>query len=264
MWLTTGLFNSLANNQPDLFKNLKYLMVGGDVVHKETILRVLNLNQSPIIINGYGPTEASIFTLTHTFDKRTINNYNTTLIGSPINETEVEIVTLLGTKTPLGGIGKLIIKGPGIAAGYFNSPKLQNRFTSNPGNRSYETGDLVKYSLTDLQIMFMSRADTRQVKINGNLVEIEEVISWLSRNKYISQVEIVVKNIAGINQLIAVYTLKDLSQKFNKSIIKEFRDYLSDHLPAYMHPSFYVQIDNFINITNANGKLDNTKLKNLH
>ena len=260
MWLTAGLFNSLANNQPDLFKNLKYLMVGGDVVHKETILKVLNLNQSPIIINGYGPTETSIFALTHTFDKRTINNHNTTLIGSPINETEVEIVTLLGTKTPLGGIGELIIKGPGIAAGYLNSPKLQNRFMGNPGNRSYQTGDLVKYSLTDLQIIFISRADTQQVKINGNLVAIEEVRNCLSRNHYISQVEILVKNIAGTNQLIAVYTLKDSVQKV-KPIVKEFRDYLSDHLPAYMHPSFYVQIDNFINMTNTNGKLDNTKLK---
>lgn len=261
MWLTAGLFNSLANNQPDLFKNLKYLMVGGDVVHKEAILKVLNLDPSPSIINGYGPTEASIFALTHTFDKRTINNHNTTLIGSPINETEVEIVTLLGAKTPLGGIGELIIKGPGVAAGYLNSPKLQNRFKGNPENRSYQTGDLVKYSLIDRQIMFMSRADTQQVKINGNLVAIEEVRSCLSRNKYINQVEIVVKNVTGTNQLIAVYTLKDLNEKFNESIIKEFRDYLNDQLPAYMHPSFYVQIESFINMTNANGKLDNTKLK---
>lgn len=261
MWLTAGLFNSLANNQPDLFKDLKYLMVGGDIVHKETILKVLNLNQSPTIINGYGPTEASIFALTHTFDKQTINNHNTTLIGLPINETEVGIVTPFGTPAPLGGVGELVIKGAGVAKGYLDSSLDKNRFTGELDNKCYKTGDLVKYSLSDLQIMFMSRADTQQVKINGNLVAIEEVRSCLSRNHYISQVEILVKNFTGTNQLIAVYTLKDSVQKSNKSIIKEFREYLSKHLPAYMHPSFYVRIDNFLNMTNANGKLDNTKLK---
>lgn len=260
MWLTAGLFDSHANNQPDLFKDLKYLMVGGDVVHKDTILKVLNFKEAPIIINGYGPTEASIFVLTHTFNKQTINDHNSTLIGLPVNETEVEIITALGSKTPLGGIGELFVKGYGVAKGYLNAPELlENRFTGDPGKRKYQTGDLVKYTTKDPQIMFMGRTDKKQIKINGNLVALEEIRHCLSLHPDIKQVEVLFVNIGGANQLVAFYTLKSLSKKFIKSANEEFHEYLINRLPAYMIPTFYIQLDVFI--VNANGKLDKTQFQ---
>ena len=257
MWLTAGLFDSYANNQSGIFKNLRYLMVGGDVVHKDTVLKILNHPKAPIIINGYGPTEASIFALTHTFNKLNINNYNTTLIGSPINETTVEVLTPFGTQAPLGGIGELFVKGEGVAKGYLNSALDKNRFTGELGNRCYRTGDLVKYTTKDLQIMFMGRADDLQVKINGNLVALEEVRNCLSLHSAVKQVEVLFTNIGGANQLVAFYTLKSVNKKFIKSANEEFHEHLINRLPAYMFPSFYVQLDEFL--VNAHGKLDKTQ-----
>jgi amino acid adenylation domain-containing protein/FkbH-like protein len=258
MWLTAGLFDFHANNQPDLFENLRYLMVGGDVVHKDTVLKVLSFEKHPIIVNGYGPTEASIFASTHTFDIQTINNHNTTLIGSPINETGLEIRTLFGTITPIGGIGELCIKGNGIGS-YLNSPKLnQEKFTEDGGKRTYQTGDLVKYTTKNPEIMFMGRANKQQVKINGYLVSPEEVRNRLSEHSAIKQVEILIIKKDGINQLVAFYIL-NLQEKLIKSANQAFYDHLSKSLPAYMFPANYIQVDSFP--TNANGKLDEFKFQ---
>lgn len=261
MWLTSGLFELHANNQPGMFatKDLKTLMVGGDVVHKDAVLKVLSFKEAPTIISGYGPTEASIFVLTHVFSKQTINAYNTTLIGSPINETEIEIITLFGSKAPLGAIGELVVKGKGVAKGYLNSMLNKDRFIGELDNRSYQTGDLVKYTTKDPQVMFVGRKDTQQVKINGNLVALEEVRSCLLRHPAVEQVKVLVTNINGISQLVAFYTLKFVNMKFIKSANEEFHDYLIKSLPAYMFPTFYRQLDGFK--LNINGKLDQTQFK---
>ncbi|MGC1854709.1 MAG: HAD-IIIC family phosphatase [Candidatus Aquirickettsiella sp.] len=261
MWLTAGLFDFYSNTQSDIFKNLRYLMVGGDVVHKDTVLKVLNFSEACTIINGYGPTEASIFVLTHIFNKQTINNFNTTLIGSPIHETIVEVLTPFGTPAPLGGIGELVVRGEGVAKGYLNSSLNKDRFIEKSGQRTYQTGDLVKYTLEDSQLMFMGRANEDQIKINGNLVALAEVRNCLSRHPNIKQVEVLVKNIDRNNRLVAYYTLKSKNIECIKLFNKELRLYLSNRLPAYMLPSFYIKIDNFI--LNSNGKLDKAQFQKL-
>src|SRR5436190_17153489 len=250
MWLTAGLFDFYANNQPDIFatKYLKNLMVGGDVVHKNTVLKVLNFAEAPSITNGYGPTETTIFVSTHTFNKQTIDNFNTTLIGSPMNETEIEIITPFGGKVPLGGIGELVVRGEGVAKGYLNSLLDKNRFTGELDNRSYQTGDLVKYTTKDPQIMFIGRKDSQQVKINGNLVALEEVRSCLSRHPEVKQVEVDIFE----KQIVAFYTLKSSNKKIITN--EEFHKHLSKSLPFYMFPKFYKQVKNFL--VNVNGKLD--------
>lgn len=250
MWLTAGLFDLYANNQPDIFatKYLKNLMVGGDVVHKNTVLKVLNFAEAPTIINGYGPTETSIFVLTHTFNKQTIDNFNTTLIGSPINETEIEIITPFGGKVPLGGIGELVVRGEGVAKGYLNSLLDEHRFIGELDNRSYQTGDLVKYTTKAPQIMFIGRKDSQQVKINGNLVALEEIRSCLSRHPEVKQVEVSIFE----KQIVAFYTLKSGNEKIITN--EKFYKHLSKSLPFYMFPKFYIKLEDFL--VNLNGKLD--------
>ncbi len=251
MWLTAGLFDSFANAQPDIFNHLKCLMVGGEAVHINTVLSALNFTGAPSIINGYGPTETSIFALTYTFNKQTINNYNSAPIGLPINETEVEIVTRFGELAPLGAIGEIVISGAGVAKGYLNSALDKDRFTGKLG-KSYLTGDLGKYTTNNPQIMFMGRADTQQVKINGNLVALEEIRNCLSRHSAIKQVEI---GLFSNKQIVAFYILKSSDIKFIPT--EEFQRHLRKSLPDYMLPKFYKEVDYFE--VNANGKLDKTQ-----
>jgi amino acid adenylation domain-containing protein/FkbH-like protein len=252
MWLTAGLFNIHANIQSDLFNDLKYLMVGGDIVYKDTILKILKHKKAPTIINGYGPTETSIFALTHTFNKQALNKFVTSPIGAPINNTEVQILTPWGSLAPFGAIGELVIRGAGVAKGYLNLSQLEDvRFISDLKSRKYLSGDLVQYDRESEQIMFVGRANEQQVKISGNLVSLAEVRNCLSQHLAIKQVEIIIKEIKGINRLIVFYTLNEV---IPKPTTKELRQYLNEKLPSYMIPSFYCLIDDFL--TNANGKLD--------
>jgi acyl carrier protein len=172
----------------------------------------------------------------------------------------VEILTALGNKTPLGGIGELFIKGYGVAKGYLNAPELlENRFSGVSGKRKYQTSDLVKYTTKDSQIMFIGRTDKKQIKINGNLVALEEIRHCLSLHPDIKQVEVLVTKIRNVNKLVAFYTSNSMNNKNIESANKMFHSLLNESLPAYMFPSFYIQLDDFI--INANGKLDKTQFQ---
>ncbi|HEX5222016.1 MAG TPA: condensation domain-containing protein, partial [Verrucomicrobiae bacterium] len=60
-WFTSGLFNQIVDEQPELLKPLRQVLTGGDVLsplHVREALRVLGLNA---LINGYGPTENTTF-----------------------------------------------------------------------------------------------------------------------------------------------------------------------------------------------------------
>ncbi|WP_342219740.1 HAD-IIIC family phosphatase [Rickettsiella endosymbiont of Miltochrista miniata] len=251
MWLTAGLFNIHANIKSDLFNSLKYLMVGGDVVYKDSIAKILEFEKSPLIINGYGPTETSIFALTYTFHKQTLKNFVTSPIGIPINNTTLKILTSLGGLAPIGAIGELLISGDGVGS-YLNLPELEKeRFIGNPELRKFLTGDLVKFDSKYHQIMFVGRANKQQIKINGNLVSLEEVRKNLSKHPAIKQAEIIIKKLDGFNQLIAFYILHENATKPTN---QEVRNFLKESISSYMIPVFYCQVDIFK--TNANGKLD--------
>ncbi|MEN9448237.1 MAG: hypothetical protein RJA25_1527, partial [Bacteroidota bacterium] len=251
MWLTAGLFNTLANVKLDLFNSLKYLMLGGDVVYKDTVSKILEFEKSPIIINGYGPTETSIFALTYTFHKQTLKNFVTSPIGIPINNTTLKILTPLGSLAPIGAIGELLISGDGVGS-YLNLPELEKeRFIGNPEQREFLTGDLVKFDSKYHQIMFVGRANKQQIKINGNLVSLEEVRKNLSRHPAIKQTEIIIKKLDGFNQIIAFYILHE---NVTKPTNLEFRNFLKESISSYMFPALYCQVEIFK--TNTNGKLD--------
>lgn len=250
MWLTAGLFNSLAEINPKLFNSLKYLMVGGDVVYKDTVAKILKFKNSPTIINGYGPTETSIFALTYTFDKQTLKDFDASPIGRPINNTTVKILTAFGMQAPIGAIGELYIAGDGVGS-YLNLPELEGRFINNPEQRAFRTGDLVRYDKKSQEIMFERRANKQQVKINGNLVSLEEVRKNLSKHPAIKQAEIIIKKMDGFNTLIAFFILHE---KFAVPTKQEFRDFLNKRLPLYMLPAVYCPLADFK--MNANGKLD--------
>jgi non-ribosomal peptide synthetase component F len=238
MWLTAGLFNIHANIQPNLFKNLKYLIVGGDVVHKDTISKVLRFEEAPTIINGYGPTETSIFALTYTFNKQTFNNFDTSPIGAPINNTTIQILTSFGMLAPFGARGEFAIAGEGVGR-YLNLPELEKeRFIMHSGQRKFLTGDLVKYDKKSQEIMFEGRSNAQQVKISGNLVSLAEVRNSLSKHPAIKQVEIIIKKLDGLNKLIAFYTLNEKATEPTNQVL---RDFLNKSLPSYMIPAFYCQ-----------------------
>ena len=42
LFLTTGLFNQLGLQKPEMFKNLRYLLTGGDVISKLSAKKIID------------------------------------------------------------------------------------------------------------------------------------------------------------------------------------------------------------------------------
>ncbi len=251
LWLTSPLFNQLVEQDIAIFKNLKKLLVGGDVLSPKHINKVREHHKGLQVINGYGPTENTTFSTTFSIDK----TYNKNIpIGKPISNSTAYVLDSHLNLMPIGEIGELYVGGDGVAKGYLNNEELtRERFILNPfveGDILYKTGDRVRW-LPDGNIEFHGRVDF-QVKIRGYRIEINEIENVLLSHPKVNEAQIIVVESNGQKELCAYYVL---SESVSEDVLVS---YLSASLPTYMIPAFFVEIDIFP--LNQNGKIDRHKL----
>ncbi len=247
MWMTSGWLNQLVDHDIGLFKPLKVLLAGGDVLSPAHIHQLQEHYPGLSIINGYGPTENTTFSTTFAIK----GTYSKIPIGSPISNSRVYILSKEKTLMPLGALGGIYVGGDGLALGYLNNPELTaEKFTENPyvpGERIYQTGDLGRW-LPDGTIEFAGREDS-QVKIRGFRIELSEIEAALTGSHIGKEAAVIAKtNDKGEKYLVA-YITGDIIPD-----VPALRLSLSRLLPAYMIPSVYVHLPAFP--LNANGKTD--------
>jgi amino acid adenylation domain-containing protein len=176
LWLSSGLFNTVVDKKNDALRNIRQLLVGGDIVSPAHVQRVYAANPSVTIINGYGPTENTTFTCCYTIPRdwpidRPIP------IGRPIRNTQVYILDENLQPMPVGVPGELYCGGDGLSHGYWNKPDLTAQaFVAHPffaGARLYKTGDRVRL-LKEGSLEFLGRLDS-QIKIRGFRIELGEI-----------------------------------------------------------------------------------------
>ena len=177
LWLTVGLFNQYAHILDEQLADLRYLIIGGDVLDPAVVARVLNSHAPEHLLNGYGPTENTTFTTT--YEIAAVREGSSIPIGRPIANTQVYILDAHREPVPVGVPGELYIGGAGVAHGYLNRPELtaekflKDPFTDDPKGQMYRTGDLGRW-LADGNIEFLGRNDF-QVKIRGFRIELGEI-----------------------------------------------------------------------------------------
>ncbi|MCM3738302.1 amino acid adenylation domain-containing protein [Bacillus cytotoxicus] len=250
LWLTSPLFNKLVEDNSTLFKGVKYLLVGGDVVSLKHVMIVRK--QAPIIkvINGYGPTENTTFSTCYEINDTT----NVLPIGKPIANSTAYILDKNNKLVPIGVPGELYVGGDGVAKGYLNNEELtKGKFVKNPykhGEKMYRTGDLTRW-LPDGNIEFLGRIDN-QVKIRGFRIELDGIENRLLEIEGIEEVVVLDKGEAENKYLCAYYvTEKEYS-------VGELRENLKKYLPDYMIPSYFIKLKE-IPLT-SNGKVDRRSL----
>ncbi len=208
--------------------------------------------------NLYGPTEASIDVTAYECKRnsRTI----TVPIGKPIANTYMYILDPSMNPLPPGVYGELYIGGRQLARGYLNREDLtRERFLPNPFRRGekdciiYKTGDLARW-LNDGNIEFAGRTD-RQVQLMGHRVELGEIESQLDNFPGINKSAVVAKNYSSSDKRLVAYII---ANEVNRIDPNEIRQFLSERIPAYMVPSFFMFLEAFP--LSHNGKLDTSKL----
>jgi amino acid adenylation domain-containing protein len=257
--MTPLLFNQIAAQDIKIFANLKYFLVGGDLVRPRYINKLNNTYKNLKILHMYGPTENTVFSTFFSIDRA----YETTIpIGVPVNNSTVYIVDKGNHLQPGGIAGELCTGGDGLARGYLNNPGLtMEKFIPNPFIKAemiYKTGDLARW-LPDGNLEFLGRTD-EQVKIRGARIELREIEKQLLKHNQIEQTTVLAKEDKnGDKYLCAYFVRTEIDDKRALSLTEKQRDsqlkhYLSGTLPGYMIPSYFVQVEN-IPLT-PNGKLD--------
>lgn len=264
LWLTKALFDNLYLEDGTLFKTLNYLLVGGESLNAKLIKNLIQSKDRPKnILNGYGPTENTTFTTIYPCE---IANWeNNVPLGKPINSRKVYILDANLKQTPIGVKGEMYLGGAGLSKGYLNEDQLNtSKFINNHlglkedialgYNKLYKSGDYGRW-LPDGNIEYLGRIDN-QIKIRGFRIELDEIEFYLSEHKKIKQAAVVLKGNRKENTnkdfLVAYYVSDEIILR------EELTGFLSNKLPHYMIPSFFIQLKYLP--TNSNGKLDKNSL----
>ncbi|MDP8875825.1 amino acid adenylation domain-containing protein, partial [Serratia marcescens] len=256
LFLTTSLFNQYVHSIAATLAQLKYLLSGGEAADPHAFARLLKEAGPVRLINGYGPTESTVFATTATIER--VDPWQRLPIGRPIGNTRIYLLDAHGQPVPLGATGEIYIAGPGVALGYLNRAELTaERFLAdpfNPGERMYRTGDLARY-LPDGNIDYLGRND-RQVKIRGFRIECGEIEARVAGHPAVREAVVDVLGEADNKRLVAwVVPEADADRQ---ALAVTLRQYLAGMLPEFMLPAAWVALDT-LPLT-PNGKLDRRAL----
>jgi len=252
--LPTTFFNQLSEERIEVFENLKYVLAGGDIISSKQVSRITKKYKNIEVVNAYGPTENAVVSTCYRVNGEW-NEDKLVPIGKPINNTTAYIMDKNNSLLPIGALGELCVGGDGVARGYLNKEELtKEKFVENPyvkGDRLYKTGDLVRW-LEDGNIEFIGRID-HQVKIRGFRIEIGEIEKAFLKHPKIKEVAVIDRKDKMGNKYLCAYIITKETMKF-----EELRGFLSEQLPNYMIPSYFVEIEK-MPIT-VNGKIDRKSL----
>lgn len=251
-------WKSLGLNGKELLPK-RVLMCGGEALSTAMVRDLIPVASRPcIIVNHYGPTEATVGQLAHIVNEHL--EYGATIpIGKTFTDATVYILDEQGEQVTDGETGELFISGTCVARGYLNRPELTaERFVPNKwgtGNhaRMYKTGDLVRM-LPDGNIEFLGRIDD-QVKIRGYRIELGEIENVLQKAPGVKQGVVLAQDGNNGEKRLVGYVVTN--GPYDKRAIT---DYLAEQLPVFMVPQLLMHLEEMPKF--PNGKLDKKALPN--
>ncbi|MGW2370004.1 non-ribosomal peptide synthetase [Streptomyces sp. NPDC001667] len=237
---------------------IRALQVGGENLTAATARRTrASFGPDCLIINAYGPTEATVACTVAVIDTDT--ERPSAPIGIPVHRTSVAVLDERGCEIADGLLGELYVTGVQLARGYLGRPDLTaERFIYLPdGRRAYRTGDLV-LRLPDGQLEYAGRIDT-QMKIRGHRVEPAEVEAALTALPDIAQAAVVTRRRYDTNtQALCAFVVPVEGTLLRHE--QDIRAELSRSLPPHLVPSVVRTVTALAETTS--GKTDRNALPN--
>jgi amino acid adenylation domain-containing protein len=243
---------------------LKSLVLAGEAMSQSQLATWSKIQ----LVNGYGPTEASVASV---LNSNVTPDTDCKDIGLPIGvrawlvnpDNHDELV-------PVGCPGELLLEGPSLARCYVNNPQKTNEsFIYNPAwtqldpdntpnRRFYKTGDLVRYNADCGSLNYVGRKDT-QVKVHGQRIELGEIENQLSKDLNVTHCSVFFpKSGFSKGRLAAVFSstgllaeqsdsdlqpLRLLSASKKAELVPGIRERLSARLPTYMVPAVWLCVE---------------------
>lgn len=239
--------------------SLNEVTTGGELLKiTPTIRQFFNSLPNSLLVNIYGPTEATVCVTTQVLEGNAANWPDIPTIGSPMAGAHIFFLDENLKIVENDEIGELCISGLCLANGYFNQPEMTNEKFLNWQHpeagpvRIYKTGDLGRF-LDNGEIDFRGRKDG-QVKIRGNRVELGEIEIAIINEGQASQSVVILREDYPERKTLVAYLVCE-QQTFNA---QELRRYISRTLPDYMVPASFVCLNELPKTTS--GKVDKKAL----
>jgi len=257
LWFPSAFFNLLVDTRPEALAGVRQVLVGGEAVSPEHLHRARRLYPALRLVNGYGPSECTVFTTCHVLPES--YGGGPVPIGRPVGDRRAYVLDRFLAPLPVGVPGELFVGGPAVPHGYLARPELTaaslvpDPFSTEPGARLYRTGDRVRW-LPDGMLEFLGRMD-QQVKVRGFRVELEEVEAVLVQHSDVSEAVAVVREDAPGDRRLVAYVVPRGPEACSPSAL---RRWMQERLPEYMVPSAVVPLE-ALPLT-ANRKVDRRAL----
>lgn len=265
IWVSTPSFAGVCITESTfnekMLPKLESMIFIGEVLPKNLAKELMERFPKTRIINGYGPTEATVAISANDVTYEMIEDSKSLPVGVVMDTTKVRIIDENGKDVADGEKGEIAIIGKSVSKGYFkNEQKTNEVFYYDEFNgekhRAYKTGDMA-YLVGD-KIYYCGRKDF-QIKLNGFRIEIEDIENNLRKVENVKNAVVLPvykdEKIAYLQGIVQLEEKNELSNLKNGIRIKKD---LEKFIPNYMVPRNIKIIEEFP--TNINGKIDRKKL----
>lgn len=265
VWVSTPSFAGVCVTEKDfnstMLPKLESMIFIGEALPKSLTKELLDRFPSTRVINGYGPTEATVGVSVNDMTQALIDDEKSLPVGYPMDNCRIKISDEDGNELKEGEKGEIVIIGPSVSKGYFNNKeKTEEVFYYDEIDgveyRAYKTGDM-GYMLGG-NIYYCGRKDF-QIKLNGFRIEIEDIENNLRKVNNVKNAIVIPvykdEKIAYLRGIVELKESNNLNNIKNGMLIKKE---LGKYIPSYMIPRNIKIIDKFP--TNINGKIDRKKL----
>jgi len=235
--------------------SVKKIILGGEALQAKHVNIWKKAVPEAEITNLYGPTEVTVDCTYYKLD-RSFADGEPIPIGKACRNMEVMLLDDDLRPVKDGESGEICVRGMGLALGYYGDrEKTDAAFVQNPMNpyypeMIYRTGDIGRIG-EDGMLYYLCRRDG-QIKHSGYRIELGEIETVLTA---VESVRSAVCFFDGERDAIICAAVID----------GELADVTADlkkRLPAYMLPNKWMLYDGLP--SNANGKIDRVKLKELY
>ena len=223
------------------FSSVKAALYGGAPTPPEVIDKIKTSIPGARLANGYGATETGsvVCSLPHEY----IETHNES-VGMALPVVDIKLVEADST-----GIGELVVRSPGVAAGYWGNVPSPVR------DGWYYTGDLARIDEDGFVYLMDRKKD--MISRGGEKVYCVEVENILAAAPGVFEIAVCGVPDLELGERIGVAVVPVPHQRFDADA---FMDYARAHLAKFMWPEYVVVVDEALP-RNAGGKVVKSALR---